>query len=90
MLKLSIPSEPGRFADLAADPRVLQVVALSGGYSRDEACARLTQEPAMIASFSRALLEGLTAQQSDQEFNATLDASIGQIYDASVRKAART
>jgi fructose-bisphosphate aldolase class I len=88
MLKLTIPSEPGRYADLAADPRVLQVVALSGGYSRDEACARLAKEPAMIASFSRALLEGLTDEQSDEQFSATLDASIGQIYNASVNKTA--
>lgn len=88
MLKLTIPSEPGRYADLAADPRVLQVVALSGGYPRDEACALLAREPAMIASFSRALLEGLTAQQSDEQFDATLDASVRQIYDASVHKTA--
>ena len=88
MLKLTIPSVPGRYADLAADPRMLQVVALSGGYSRDEACALLAKEPAMIASFSRALLEGLTAQQTDAEFDATLDASITQIYDASVHKVA--
>jgi fructose-bisphosphate aldolase class I len=88
MLKLTIPSEPGRYADLAADPRVLQVVALSGGYSRDDACARLAKEPAMIASFSRALLEGLTDEQTDEQFSATLDASIGQIYDASVNKTA--
>jgi fructose-bisphosphate aldolase class I len=88
MLKLTIPSEPGRYADLAADPRVLQVVALSGGYSRDDACARLAREPAMIASFSRALLEGLTDDQTEEQFTATLDASIGQIYDASVNKTA--
>jgi fructose-bisphosphate aldolase class I len=88
MLKLTIPSQPGRYADLAADPRVLQVVALSGGYRRDEACARLAKEPAMIASFSRALLEGLSDEQTDAQFSATLDASIGQIYDASVNKTA--
>jgi fructose-bisphosphate aldolase, class I len=87
MLKLTIPSRPGRYADLAADPRVLQMVALSGGYSRDEACALLAKEPSMIASFSRALLEGLTDEQTDDEFNATLEASVAQIYDASVHKA---
>jgi fructose-bisphosphate aldolase class I len=86
MLKLTIPSEPGRYADLADDPRVLRVVALSGGYDRDEACVRLTEEPAMIASFSRALLEGLTDQQTDAQFDARLDASIAQIYAASVEK----
>jgi fructose-bisphosphate aldolase class I len=87
MLKLTIPTQPGLYGGLAADPRVLQVLALSGGYSRDEASARLARDPVMIASFSRALLEGLTAQQSDEEFHATLDASIAQIYDASVHKA---
>ena len=87
MLKLTIPSQVGLYADLAADPRVLQVVALSGGYSRDEACALLAKDPSMIASFSRALLEGLTDAQSDDEFDATLDASIKEIYDASVHKA---
>ena len=88
MLKLSIPTQPGLYADLAADPRVLRVLALSGGYSRDEACERLAHDPSMIASFSRALLEGLTAGQTDDEFNARLDASIQQIFDASVHKAA--
>ena len=65
---------------------MLQVVALSGGYGRDEACALLAKDPSMIASFSRALLEGLTAEQSDEEFDATLDASVEQIYAASVAK----
>jgi fructose-bisphosphate aldolase, class I len=88
MFKLTIPSQPGLYADLAADPRVLQVVALSGGYRRDQACALLAKDPSMIASFSRALLEGLSAEQSDDEFDATLDASIAQIYDASVNKVA--
>jgi len=87
MLKLTIPSQAGLYGDLAADPRVLQVVALSGGYRRDEACALLTKDPSMIASFSRALLEGLTDEQTDDEFNATLEASVAQIYDASVHKA---
>ena len=86
MLKLTIPSEPGRYADLARDPRVLRVLALSGGYTRDEACERLAREPEMIASFSRALLEGLSDEQSDEQFTATLEASISQIYGASVDK----
>jgi fructose-bisphosphate aldolase, class I len=86
MLKLTIPTQPGRYADIAADPRVLRVLALSGGYSRHDACALLARDPSLIASFSRALLEGLTDQQSDEQFHAQLDASIGQIYDASVDK----
>ncbi len=86
MLKLTIPTQPGLYGGLASDPRILQVLALSGGYSREEACARLKRDPAMIASFSRALLEGLTADQTDQEFNATMDASVAQIYEASVKK----
>ena len=86
MLKLTIPTQSGLYAGLRADPRVLRVLALSGGYSRDEACELLTREPAMIASFSRALLEGLTDQQSDEQFNARLEASIAQIYAASVDK----
>jgi fructose-bisphosphate aldolase class I len=88
MLKLTIPTQPGRYAGLAADPRVLQVLALSGGYSRDRACALLARDPSMIASFSRALLEGLSDQQTDEQFHAQLDASIRQIFDASVEKAA--
>ena len=63
------------------------MLALSGGYSRDEACALLAQDPSMIASFSRALLEGLSDEQTDEQFTARLDASIAQIYDASVDKA---
>ena len=86
MLKLTIPTQPGRYAGLAADPRVLRVLALSGGYSRDEACPLLARDPSMIASFSRALLEGLSDQQTGQQFHAQLDASIGQIFDASVDK----
>jgi fructose-bisphosphate aldolase class I len=87
MLKLTIPTRPGRYAGLAADPRVLRVLALSGGYSRNEACALLARDPSMIASFSRALLEGLSDQQTNEQFHAQLDASIGQIFDASVDKA---
>jgi fructose-bisphosphate aldolase class I len=86
MLKVSIPTEPGLYGELAADPRVLRIVALSGGYSRDEACARLAKDPTLIASFSRALLEGLTEGQSDEAFNARLESSIEQIYQASVNK----
>jgi fructose-bisphosphate aldolase class I len=86
MLKLTIPSEPELYAGLAADPRVLRVLALSGGYSRAEACELLAKDSSMIASFSRALLEGLTDGQSDTEFNAQLEASIAQIFDASVDK----
>ena len=86
MVKVSIPTRPGLYADLASDPRVLRVLALSGGYSRDEACALLVHDHAMIASFSRALLEGLTDGQTDEQFNAQLGASIAQIYQASVDK----
>ena len=88
MLKLTIPTRPGRYAGLAADPRVVRVLALSGGYSRNEACALLARDPSMIASFSRALLEGLSDQQISEQFHAQLDASIGQIFDASVDKVA--
>ncbi|MBS2536055.1 fructose bisphosphate aldolase [Catenulispora sp. NF23] len=86
MVKLTIPTRPGLYAELAADPRVLRVLALSGGYSRAEACERLAREPSMIASFSRALLEGLREDQSDEQFNARLEASINEIYAASVTK----
>jgi fructose-bisphosphate aldolase class I len=86
MLKITIPDRPGLYGDLGSDPRVLRVVALSGGYSRDEACARLARDPALIASFSRALLEGLTENQTDEQFNAQLESSIEQIYQASVHK----
>ena len=86
MLKVSIPTEPGHYGELATDPRVLRIVALSGGYRRDEACARLAKDPTLIASFSRALLEGLTEGQPDAEFNARLESSIEQIYQASVHK----
>jgi fructose-bisphosphate aldolase class I len=86
MLKITIPTRPGLYGDLASDPRVLRVVALSGGYSRDEACARLARDPTLIASFSRALLEGLTENQTDKQFNTQLESSIKQIYQASVHK----
>ena len=83
MLKLTLPEVDNFYQDLVKHPRVLKVVALSGGYSRDEANARLTRQNGMIASFSRALTEGLTAQQSDAEFNASLDQAIEGIYQAS-------
>lgn len=86
LLKLTLPTQPGLYDDLTADPRVVRVLALSGGYERDEACERLAHEPAMIASFSRALLEGLRDDQSDAEFSATLEHSVEQIYRASVDK----
>ena len=86
ILKLTIPTQPGLYAGLAAGPQVLRVLALSGGYSRDKACALLARDPSMIASFSRALLEGLSDQQTGEQFHAQLDASIGQIFDASVDK----
>jgi fructose-bisphosphate aldolase class I len=86
MLKLTIPTQPGLYAGLAASPHVLRVLALSGGYSRDQACALLARDPSMIASFSRALLEGLSDQQTGEQFHAQLDASIGQIFDASADK----
>jgi fructose-bisphosphate aldolase class I len=86
MLKVTIPTRPGLYGDLASNPRVLRIVALSGGYSRDEACARLARDPTLIASFSRALLEGLTESQTDEQFNAQLESSVEQIYQASVHK----
>ena len=83
MLKLTIPDRDNLYADLIAHPRVLKVVALSGGYPRDEANKRLAKQNGMVASFSRALTEGLTAQQSEAEFNAALDGAIESIYQAS-------
>ena len=84
MLKLTIPSEDGLYASLAEMPKVLRVVALSGGYSPDDACARRARNPGMIASYSRALTEGLSKQMSDAAFNAALGANIDKIYRASV------
>jgi fructose-bisphosphate aldolase class I len=86
MLKLSIPAEAGLFMPLVAHPKVLRVVALSGGFSRSEACRELAKNPGMIASFSRALLSDLRAQQSDEEFNQTLGRAIDEIYEASVTR----
>lgn len=84
MLKLSIPTEDNFYAELINHPKVLRVVALSGGYSRDEANERLSRQHNMTASFSRALTEGLTAQQSDAEFNKALDEAIASIFAASI------
>ena len=86
MFQLSIPTEPGLYASLAADPRVLRVLALSGGYGRERACDLLARDSSLTASFSRALLEGLTESQTDEQFNARLESSIAQIYQASVDK----
>ncbi len=83
MLKLTLPEKDGLYADCISHSNVARVVALSGGYSREEANDRLCRQKGMIASFSRALAEGLQAQQSDAEFNAMLDASIQTIFDAS-------
>jgi fructose-bisphosphate aldolase class I len=83
MLKLTIPTQDNLYSDLIKHPRVLKVVALSGGYSRDDANQRLARQHGMVASFSRALTEGLTAQQSDAQFDAALDAAIESIYQAS-------
>ncbi len=84
MLKLSIPVEANLYADIIAHPKVLAVVALSGGYTTDEACAELAKNKGMIASFSRGLLQDVRAQQSDAEFDKTLGDAIDQIYQASV------
>ncbi len=83
MLKLTIPNEANTYDILADHPRVLRVVALSGGYSTDDACARLSKNTKMIASFSRALTEGLNVSMSDAEFETALGSNIGKIYDAS-------
>ena len=86
MLKLSLPVEPGLFDPLVDHPRVLRVVALSGGYKRPEACVELSKNRGIIASFSRALLEDLRSQMSDEEFNASLAGAIDEIYTGSTRK----
>ena len=83
MLKLTLPTEPNYYKVLVEHPRVLRVVALSGGYSRDDANAMLAKNDGVIASFSRALTEGLSAQQSDGEFDKVLDTAIESIYQAS-------
>ena len=84
MLKLTLPDTDDFYFDLVKHPKVLRVVALSGGYSRDEANTRLARNHGVVASFSRALTEGLSAQQSDEEFDATLDATLDSIYAASI------
>ena len=86
MLKLTLPAEPNLFASLVQHPKVLRVVALSGGFSREEACRELAKNPGMIASFSRALLSDLRHQQNDDEFNQTLGTAIDEIYEASTVK----
>jgi len=83
MLKLTLPEKDNLYVECIEHPNILRVVALSGGYSREEANSRLTSNNGMVASFSRALSEGLTAQQTDEEFNAMLDASIESIFQAS-------
>ena len=84
MLKLTLPEEDGFYTPLVEHPKVLKVVALSGGYSREDANEKLSRNPGVIASFSRALTEGLTAQQSGGDFDKSLDEAIGSIYAASV------
>ena len=86
MLKLSIPAQPGLFQPLVDHPKVLKVVALSGGFSREEACRELARNPGMIASFSRALLSDLRHGQSDEEFDRTLGGAIDEIHRASTTK----
>src|SRR5438309_2497386 len=86
MLKLSIPAQAGLFEPLVDHPKVLRVVALSGGFSREDACRELARNPGMIASFSRALLSDLRVQQSDEEFDSTLGTAIDEIYQASTSK----
>ena len=88
MLKLSIPAKPGLFEPLINHPRVLRVVALSGGFSRTDACRELAKNPGMIASFSRALLEDLRQDMSDEEFDRSLKEAIDEIYEASTEKVA--
>jgi fructose-bisphosphate aldolase class I len=83
MFKLTLPETDGFYKELVDHPKVLRVVALSGGYSREEANARLSRNPGVVASFSRALTEGLTAQQSESEFDAMLDEAVGSIAAAS-------
>ena len=85
MLKLTLPEKAGLYTPLTNHPRVVRVVALSGGYSRDHANEVLAKNPNVIASFSRALSEGLTAQQTDSEFDAMIDKTIQAIYEASIK-----
>ena len=84
MLKLTLPEQDDFYAEFVKHPKVLKVVALSGGYSREEGNRRLRRNHGVVASFSRALIEGLSAQQSDPEFDALLDSAIQSIYEASI------
>ncbi|MEN3273350.1 MAG: fructose-bisphosphate aldolase, class, partial [Actinomycetota bacterium] len=84
MFKLTLPEKDGFYSELVNHPKVVKVVALSGGYSREDANAKLARNPGVIASFSRALTESLSAQQSDTDFDAMLDAAIQSIYEASI------
>jgi fructose-bisphosphate aldolase class I len=84
MLKITLPEKDDFYAECVRHPKVVRVVALSGGYTREEANTRLRRNHGIVASFSRALVEGLSAQQSDAEYNAVLDASIQSIFDASI------
>jgi fructose-bisphosphate aldolase, class I len=84
LFKLTLPEADGFYQQLVEHPKVLRVVALSGGYSREEANEKLSRNPGVIASFSRALTEGLSAQQSDEDFDAALDSAIKGIYEASI------
>ena len=86
LLKLTLPEKDGFYSELVAQPNVVRVLALSGGYSREEANDRLGRNPGVIASFSRALLDGLSAGQSDSEFDAALDNAVGSIFEASTAK----
>lgn len=86
LLKLTLPEKDGFYSELVAHPNVIRVLALSGGYSREAANDRLRRNPGVIASFSRALLDGLSARQSDSEFNAALDNAVGSIFEASTVK----
>jgi fructose-bisphosphate aldolase class I len=88
MLKITLPEQDDFYADCVSHPNVVKVVALSGGYTREESLIRLRRNHGIVASFSRALLAGLSAQQTDAEFNALLDASIESIFEASTRKQA--
>ena len=90
MLKITLPEKDDLYANCVSHPNVVRVVALSGGYTRDEANKRLRRNHGVVASFSRALVEGLSAQQSDAEFNPMLDASIQSIFEASNTKQAMT
>jgi fructose-bisphosphate aldolase, class I len=90
MLKLTLPDQDDLYADCVSHPKVVRVVALSGGYTREEANTRLRRHHGIVASFSRALVEGLSVQQSDAEYNALLDASIQSICEASTRKPSMT